>query len=111
MSQGDPLTYSQEELLLKTVTTRIRETRQGEEVTALRSYYEVDELGRLKQFYEAYGTSHEDELYSCGYCVMDAMLWKFGMTQEVGCEAVLTLDAIFSELTAAPPPVRIAGAC
>jgi hypothetical protein len=109
MSKGDPLPHAQESLLLKTVNARMRGTGLRKEIAAFRSYYEVDEVGRMKQFYEASGSSQEGELYSCSYLVMDSQLWKFWIFEKADCDPKLNREVIYSGLTPAPPPLRIGG--
>ena len=110
MTTRDPLTFSEEALFLETVNARLAETGQGAPLEAFRSYYEVDEAGALKAFYEPYGYSDEDELLSFAFVIIENSLCEFSMSRSFDGDMELTTKVLFSELVSAPPPIRIASA-
>jgi len=95
--------HSEERLMLKELKARIHET--GHElIDGFCRYYSVDDAGVVKNSYEEYSYSSEDDLFSYSYRVILDRLYQFRMIHTYKCKPELKIAVLITDLQPATAP-------
>lgn len=110
MTNHDVLTRGQERRLAREAKRWAEEHGHGRLGTFHR-YYELEQSGAVKLFYEEYAYSDEDDLYAWSYLVLDDQLWEFRLCEYDEREPVLQVSTRIRGLLASELPngTRIVG--